>query len=520
MKLCKYDVFFIFICVLTLSVFTYFAWQNVDIQFLGFTSGDELPQFKQLNNVLDGYLNFDLEKMFRIEFYNYGYIYYLLNVLITALFNLQGKYDWAIFAPRFLNGIFSILNLWMVYKISNLYIQKKQSLFLVIFCLLIPGFWHYGYIFKPDVFQAFFVLCSVYFICMDHFEYKKNFYLSVVFLGLGIGVAKFQAIMFAPLLCFYVFAPFFGAPSLKNFCLGCWKSLIIIMCLLLIWVVTNPYILHPTGMKVWWNMFVLNMSSNATNHGSYNVVGLIDKFNMIGRYFLSPLIIVFVLFLVFGQVLKRKKNIWVYIFASFFVSLGYLLFFVNKNWGIYYISTIYLAIVCLILVFKQKYTQAVFLLFCLQISNLFIFNSFDLFKKSNRDKTEIVELSNEIVQVLKSKNIDKTTEIYTDKPNFSYQQLGLTYRNIHHMFGVLLPCSINKEKFQKKYPYKNPKKYFIQFDFIIVSKALKKKNNAMASKDKYEKISLDTINSIDKYGYSKIAESKHFLFYQYQGDKL
>lgn len=520
MKKCKYDLFFVFITLFVLAIFTYFAWQDVDIQFLGFTSGDELPQFKQLNSVLDGYLNLDLEKMFRIEFYNYGYIYYLLNVLVTSPFNLLEKYDWSIFAPRFLNGIFSVLNLWVVYRISNIFTSKKQSLLLVMFCLLIPGFWHYGYIFKPDVFQAFFLLCSVYFLCLDHFTYKKKFYASVLFLGLGVGVAKFQAIMFVPLLCFYVFAPFFKVPSSKSFYLGCKKLLTIIVCIFLIWIVTNPYLLHPVGLKVWWNMFVLNMSSNATNHGTYNSVSLIDKLHMLGQYFISPLILIGILLFIPRQIKQKIDSVWIYIFVSFCISLIYLLFLVNKDWGIYYISTIYLAIILLIPIFKQKYIQVVFLIFLLQILNLFMFQSFALFEKKNKNKIELVKMSDEIIHVLKIKKISKTAQIYTDKPNFAYEQLGLTYKNIHHMFGVLLPCLINKERFQEKYPYKNPDKYFVQFDFIIVSKTLVKKNIAMASKDKFEKMSLDTIRSMNKYNYSKIAESKNFLFYQYQGDKL
>lgn len=519
MKICKYDVFFIFVCFVVLGIFTYYAWQDVDIQFLGFTSGDELPQFRQLNNVLNGFLEFDLEKIFRIEFYNYGYIYYLLNVLITAPFNLLEKYEWAIFAPRFLNGIFSILNLWMVYKISNIYLVKKQSFLLVIFCLLIPGFWHYGYIFKPDVFQAFFVLCSVYFLCLDHFTYKKNFYLSILFLGFGIGIAKFQAIMFAPLLCLYVFAPFFKKLSLKDFWRGCWKSVMVVGCLLLIWIVTNPYVLYPTGAKVWWNMFVLNMLSNATNHGSYNTINLIDKLHMLGKYFLSPLIFVLVLFFYIRCISKKIDKIWTYIFGSFTISLSYLLFFVNKDWGIYYISTIYLTIVLLIPILEQKNNQALVLIVILQICNLFYFHSFDLFAKKSRDKIDIIKMSDEIIDVLRTKTINKKTEVYTDSPNFSFEQIGLTYKNIYQLHGVLLPCLINKEEFQKKYPYKKPNKYFTQFDLIIISKSLRRKNIAMADRDKFEKISLDTIEAMFKYGYSKFAETQHFLFYEYQGDK-
>lgn len=516
MRICKYDLLFGLITLGVLSIFAYFGWQNVDIQFLGFTSGDELPQFKQLNNVLEGYLSFDFEKMFRIEFYNYGYIYYLLNVLVTAPFNLAEKYDWAIFAPRFLNGIFSVLNLWIVYKIANLYLAKSRSLLLVIFCLLIPGFWHYGYIFKPDVFQAFFVLCSVYFLCLDNFAYKKNFYLSVLMLGLGIGVAKFQAIMFAPLLCFYVFTPFLNNPTLKSFWQGCWKSFVVVLCLLLIWIVTNPYLLHPAGMKAWWNMFMFNMQSNATNHGSYTHISLLEKILMENQFFLSIFIILLLSINFIVKICRKRQydNVWFCVFIAFCVSLMYLLLFVNKTWGIYYISTIYLALLLLIPFFEKK-AWLIVLLFVLQISNIFYFQSIEYFVKRKPQNNEMVQKSDEIISVLKDNVGNSSVRIYIDNPNFSYHQLGLTYKNIHQLFGTLLPYIIKKEEFIKKYPYKNPNKYFIQYDLIVISKEMMNRNKQMSSVDQDAKISKETIENIGQYGYQKIAETKNFLFFKY-----
>ena len=511
MKICKYDLLFVLIALCVLGVFTYFGWQDVDIQFLGFTSGDELPQFKQLNNVLEGYLSFDLEKMFRIEFYNYGYIYYLLNVFITAPFNLVEKYDWAIFAPRFLNGIFSILNLWMVYKIANLYLTKSRSLLLVIFCLLIPGFWHYGYIFKPDVFQAFFVLCSVYFLCLDNFVYKKNFYLSVLMLGLGIGVAKFQAIMFAPLLCAYVFIPFLNNPTLKNFWQGCWKSFIVVLCLLLIWVVTNPYLLHPTGARVWWNAFLLNMHSNATNHESYIDVTLLDKILMEAHYFLSPIIVIVIVVIMAMDTMKRKnpKNVWFCVFFSFFISMLYLLCFVNKAWGNYYISSIYLAVVlCIFLFVKNSKYIVVFLV--LQGINILIFHSHPLFLKTKRDIATLeVEGQELIVNLPKIQNTLQDKKILlVGVGDFAYRQIGLNYKNLMKISGDFPSWMVCRRDFVEKYPYKNPNKYFTQYDLIVVRKNI------------YQNIkNAKTLEYLEDYGYFKIHESKNFVIYQYQGER-
>lgn len=523
MKLCRDDVFFVLIAFFALSVFTFFAFQNVDIQFLGLTSGDELPQFKQLNNVLSGYLGLDLEQMFRIEFYNYGYFYYLLNVLVAAPFNLLEKYEWAIFAPRFLNGVFSVLNLWMVYKISKLYLSKRQSLLLVLFCLLIPGFWHYGYIFKPDVFQAFFVLCSLYFLCLDRFAHKKNFYLSVLFLGFGVGLAKFQAIMFLPLLCLYVFNPFFSKPSFKALWRACYQSCLVVFSVLFLWIVTNPYLLHPTGMKVWWNMFAFNMHSNATNHGAYTDVGLLEKFQMFGQVFLSPIAVGAVG--IWGSLMcfKRQINdVWLYVFLAFIISLSYLLVFVNKAWGIYYISTIFLCVILFIPILHQ-YRFFVIVVFCLQIANLFYFHSFSYFikpswvidKQTKRVSDELVGALGKILPQGERGDIS----IYTDIPSFEYQRLNLSYKNIYQVFGSLLPWNLNKAEFSKKYPYKNPSKYFKQWDFIVLSKGFVRNNEKIMQRDKDAELSIATLNNLRQYGYTKLVENEDFWIYQYKGSK-
>lgn len=99
-------------------------------------------------------MQFDLEKMFRFEFYNYGSIYYLLNVLVTASFNLLERYDLAIYAPHVLNDFLSVLNLWVIYKISNLYLSHQRSIFLVFFGIL-----------------------GVYFLCLNSFAFGEKYIL-------------------------------------------------------------------------------------------------------------------------------------------------------------------------------------------------------------------------------------------------------------------------------------------------------------------------------------------------------
>ena len=155
------------------------------------------------------------------------------------------------------------------------------------------------------------------------------------------------------------------------------------------------------------------------------------------------------------------------------------------------------------------------LLFALQVVNIFCSQSIEYFAKRKTQTNETIQKSNEIVDVLKG-NIDNTNvRIYIDNPNFSYHQLGLTYKNVYQLFGTLLPYIINKEEFIKKYPYKNPSKYFVQYDLIIISREMINRNQQMSSIDQDARISQATIENISQYGYQKIAESKNFLFFKY-----
>lgn len=514
-------LFVVLLCVF--SWFAFVAYDGLDIQFLAFTSGDELPQFRQLNHILNGFLNLDLEGMFRFEFYNYGYIYYLLNVLVTAPFNLYEKYEWAIYAPRLLNAFFAILNLWMVYKISNLYLSSRISLWIVIFCLCLPGFWAFGYVFKPDTFQAFFVLLSVYYLCLDSLKFKKNYYLGIVSLGMAIGVAKFQAVMFFPLICFYAFLPFWKTLEVKSFVSSCLESLKGIALGLCIWVITNPYLLHPkgVGIQVWWNMFVANMHSNATNHGTYIDLSVWDKIiNVLLGFFINPLLMVLG-FVALGLIfIKNFKNPRFYIFWTIFVafaiSILYLLLAVNKDWGIYYVSSIYLGILLLIplcMVFQAR--NVLLIAFVVQLGGIFLSGVQKNFLKHRSDISAIQTKSQELEENLAPLLTQyKDPKICTSWVNFSYLLMGLKYSNLYQIFGTIAPYVLDEQEFQKRFPYKDSKKYFKQCDVVIIEKRMYEKNcSAQSLEDLSQRLSCETLKNMTLFRYQLKKESENFLIY-------
>lgn len=337
-----------------LCVFAIYGLQNLEIEFLEATNGDEFPQILQFEKMFYGALNLNIKQFFAFEFYNYGFIYYFLNMLLSAVFFAFDNYAGAIYMPRILQGIFTILNIFMLYKIATLYLNAKNAFILMLIFNSMAGFYLGGMNVKPDFFQSFFMLVCVYFLILDNMTFSKKYILAIIALGLGVGVAKFQAIMFLPLIYSYICLPCCYKIN-KSVILQAIKRIFTATAMIFsLWIISNPYLLHYKGFNAWLNMFKLNMSSNATNHGSYVDLSISDKiFGVVDFYYFEIFVFAILLMLCVWIVAKffKEKDIRFGVFASivcgFIISLLYLLIFVNKAWASYYISTIVLGVVIL-----------------------------------------------------------------------------------------------------------------------------------------------------------------------------
>ncbi|PAF46340.1 hypothetical protein BKH41_09280 [Helicobacter sp. 12S02232-10] len=532
------DRYIYFLMFIVFCVFAYMNYRFLDIQFLGATGGDELPQFHQWLNMYEGFKHFNIEKIFRFEFYNYGFVWYLLNLVVIAPFHLMHNTEMAIYMPRLLNGFFSVLCLWMVYKICRLYLSALYAYGVVLLIILMSGFWAMGYMVKPDVLQAFFILWSVFLLALDKFRFGKMYYGAIFVFGLAVGAAKFQAVMFFPVLYAYIFIPYLRDKttfSFKKMLLHCVGVSVATMFL---WLVLNPYLFHPRGMRAWWDMFVFNMESNATNHGSYIHVSLRDKiFNVIDFYYFEIIVFVILLCICFALLwwfFSKKSHqdgakiykwdFFVVLNVGFLISLFYLLFAVNKAWSIYYLSTIYLGVLLFIpMLTSLKYFQYILIpLLVLQIfGGMGVNQGYEVvFKKYDKDLSGLYAQSAELVKILepivKKSDLQKQKiEILSDLPSFEYKKLGLRSTNIHQIFAQLTPDMFSSEIFLQKSNSKNLA-YFISPDLIILSKnKWHFFKNPSDLKDKNALESLKTIEALNRgeYGYQKVAESKNFIIY-------
>lgn len=350
------------------AIFCYMDYRYLDISYLAITSGDEFMQYHSLQKMLGGIIHLNIEDLFRFDSYVYGFVWHLLNMLVVAPFHFTNNIEMAIYMPRVLNAVFSTLCLLVIFKIARLYLGYFYSYIIVLLAALMPGFYQNGYIFKPDVFQALLILVSVYYLLKDNFAFKKNFYLGVIFFALSLGIAKFQAIMFMPLIYLYIGYVFLRKPSKESMLFVIKYVALSTLFIFAVFILTNPYLLHPRGFGAWLSMFTLNMNSNVTNHGSYVDVSFLDRVNMIDFYYFTYIVfatlIIYCIYYLAKFFKSTKFDVFMPVIGSMLISLIYLFLFVNKTWANYYSSTIFLCVVAfvpLFLHFNYK-TLAIFVI--------------------------------------------------------------------------------------------------------------------------------------------------------------
>ena len=517
------------------AVFCYMDWRYIDVEFLGLAKGDEMEHFLELQSIYNGFITLNIKKIFTIGAYNYGFPYYMLNLLAALPFIITENYSLQIYAPRVLNALFSIANLYLIYKIARMYLSARLCVVVIGIFIAMSGFWHQGYIYKPDVFQAFFVLACAYYLLCDNFSFGKHYTLAWIALGLGMGVAKFQAILFIPMVYAYIFMCMRTQgiiPSIK-------RAIIATFGIFAIWIATNPYLLHPRGFNAWYAMFEGNMNSNATNHGAYTQVSLSDKLAMIDYYYFEIVVFIVLLAVVAYYCFIAGKQAFLAtspnfstlshaqgtalrfapIAAGLGVSFVYLLFFVNKAWEAYYFSSIALAILVLSTLGTLRVSKllggggAVLLaVLFVQIIGASMSGSYkQVFTKyyAQADSMDsMYALSDELVETLRPLIHDTRATILSENTNFAYLSLGLKPTQIYPIYGLSYPAGFVYEEWAKE----SRANSFIPKDFIIL---YAEKNRYDTPKNIYEQEAKDIYQKLinGSYPYKKVAKSAHFIIF-------
>lgn len=458
------------IIFITFSTLIYFAFQNINIGFLQLHSIDEYAFQGSLQHMAESILSGDISGLFGYSFYQYGFAYFFINLLVALPGILTDNFIWAISAPRIVTSFFAIGSLIYIYKLARLFIGiVPATLFTTIF-ITMPAFWFNATWFHPDWAMTFFLIGFVYYLAKDNWRFDKNFKLAILFYGLAVAF-KYQAITVIPLLGLYIFYDSIRTLNLSSVILPIKRFITSLGAILLIFIICNPYILHPMGWQAFTGAFLSNMESNITNHGANTIVSLVDKINFAVTDYYTNIIFLFIfilasLWLTWQYIKNSERNLFSIIAINFLINLGYLLFFVNKAWQIYYLPVMVLGLLSLIYILRliNDYHQKLVLGFAI-ICQIVIYSTsyYPILTISREAKAndystyttlENKELDNFIVNSLDGFVNNETSIIITAYTPFSFNELNLRYEQIKPIFGALNRSSFDSKSYlteQKNY---------------------------------------------------------------------
>ena len=507
-------------------------YRHLNIGFLSLFSVDEFAFHGSLLNMYDGLVSLDIKEFFSFGFYSYGFGFFFLNLLAVAPFLAVDNIEMSIYIPRVISSLFAVGSLWFVYKIARLYVDKYSSILISLIILTMPGFYRNTLYFHPDWMMTFFVVLSVYFFTKDDFKYKKFFCWAIVAIGFAIST-KLQAVTFLPFIFVYIFYENFQNKSFKNIKVGIKLFFKSFVSLVAIFVVTNPYLIHPSGLKAFVAMFTVNIYSNATNHGKVGIVTIGDKIsNAIDFYYFESflfVVLIIISLVVLLSILNKNKSRSILPLIALYVVLnvGYLFLMVNKDWQHYYLPIFTISPLLFVYLIDKfsKYKYYILLgILVLQVSTHIDEYKYVFTKGYDVDVKEISkslqdEISHSLTAIL-GPLVNKDTNILISSfQPFDFRSIGLNYRNIHLIYGPIALSNINLDAYIEKSTLKDPTR-FVEKSFIVLSKEDiyfdEKKLSKIVDKEGYEKAKqiISNFNQVGDLGYEKFAENKYFYVWR------
>jgi hypothetical protein len=508
------------------------ALRNLDASTLQYYSLDEHAFLGVLYKMHDGLSTFNMRDTFAYSFYTYGFSYFFAMDIVAWPFFYHQHDEIIIFIARLFSLIPAVISFYYIYKILRLYISHIPSIIIVLFGFSMPGIWVNGIWFHPDWLMTCMLLIALYKFMKDEFAFKRNFWWAIIFLGEAIAL-KFQAITFIPLLALVVFHEevfqFKFTHVAKHILLGIKAGAL----MLLVFIINNPFIVHPKGIRSFTKMLDENLLSNKTNHMSFKTVTLSEKLHLaINDYYIISLVIVLILLATCWFIWKYRNDsqyrLLISTYLVILINVAYILFFVNKSWQHYYLTVGLLASLLLVALFiilnnkKNIYLASGILLLNIgfhlpQFRNLFATDY--RVDATITQETPLQEDDLFIRKHIQIKSGDKTRILSTLYTYCNFYALNLSFGNVVSYFGRPLQKEmINLEAFMAQAPGLKPE-YFKQPNYIIINKRLDQVFNASTQYEALYKSALADARNLYTHlheghlGYSVLAENDNLLIY-------
>src|SRR5690242_198255 len=110
-----------------LALFIVFYLRWLDIATLQLYTVDDYGFHGVMRRMYSAIINADLFKLFRYNFYSYGFSFFFLNELLCFPFLAAGWTEAVIFIPRMVSAFFALLGMLYVYKTARLYMEENTS---------------------------------------------------------------------------------------------------------------------------------------------------------------------------------------------------------------------------------------------------------------------------------------------------------------------------------------------------------------------------------------------------------
>ncbi len=471
-----------------------------------------------------------IREFFGYGFYSYGLYYFTLNTLLVYSFIACKKIAWVIFLPRLVSVLPALGTGWISYKLSKKYLGDLESLAMSVLIFLMPCYTQTACWTHPDSLMLFWLSLGIWFLFQDHLNLQREYWIAVICFGISVAT-KIQSVTFLPMLFFYVvFAKkwSFKPKDIGGLIMKMGASFLAIGG---VFVLLNPYLLHPRGLNAFMFSYHANMDSNVTNN-SLGTVSVLDKIQhvLLGSYY-SPLLLALVVLASFVAVYKinqPRHRIYGCLSLTIWINTVYLLFFVNKEWPHYYLGVMVLGVWLLTHLFslfpKEMRVKLVVMVIIFQIvwACHIVYHSMHqkitigipplptfFLTQETRDKLYSAKKTSEFILA----NLDEvtpTTTVLLNKDGFDFIKLGLDRLHVVTPYSSGLMATIDYEAYKKANPQKSDdeaKAGFVRFNYLVVDK------RTLDLEKNSEK------NIIGKLGYRLIAQNDSTLIFKLQTRK-
>lgn len=323
----------------------YLCFQYSDISTLAAAVSDEYGFIPVMIKMKQSLLGHDVKGTFSYAFFNYGFLYFLVNTLLSWGFVGDSSSVGQVVIPRLVSAAAAVGTMIVVYRMARITMDKMSALGVVGLLLSAPAIWMIGTWFHPDFPMTLFVLIGMLALLRDDFKFGRSYWVASVMIGVAIGI-KFQAVTFLPVFFLYGLAHL-GSDNPRP---GRWHqpvlmSLGAVGLAGLVFVAMNPYLLHPQGLRAFIRFFEGNLVSMASNHGVVGVIPFHRRLDWcLFRPYLSGLVSLILATLAAVAVIRHFKSpglrrYWVVGLSGLFV-LVYSLVTINKMEAHYYLAAV------------------------------------------------------------------------------------------------------------------------------------------------------------------------------------